>query len=182
MTGTPNGKDPTSSLGGCEGDWIWAPAGDPHPPGEFSENVRKKYTSAFNMMTSLDKNGIVMNKLLTWMDIQKDTPPDTWKAHLKTLYTDEEILEAKTALFDGVGGESTRIGEFKKHNIKTKHLEDLIEAVDKLWNNNEMPLLIASSKMIKTMRNYNMVDDNKVNIADAVNKMKELENTVKACL
>ena len=45
-----------------------------------------------------------------------------------------------------------------------------------------MPLLIASSKMIKTMRNYNMVDDGKDNIADAINKMKELEITMNTCL
>ena len=134
-------------------------------------------------MTNLNKNGIVLNKLLAWMDIQKDTiPPDTWTAHLKTLYTDEDILEAKNALFEAVGGDQSRIGVFKKHNIQQKHLEDLLDAVHKLWNNEEMPLLIASSKMIKTMRNYNMVDDGKDNIADAINKMKELEITMNTCL
>ena len=58
----------------------------------------------------------------------------------------------------------------------------IYEAVEKLWNNDEMTLLVASSQMIKTMRNYNMVDASKENIADAINKMKEVENTLKACL
>ena len=160
--------NPSSKVGGVgEGDWVLAPDGEITPSG------REK----------LMDNGIVMNRLLAWMEIQKDTtPPDTWQAHLKTLYTEEDILEAKNILFETVGGVDSRIGVFKKHNIKQKHLEDLIEAVDKLWNNDEMPLLVASSHMIKTMRNYNMVDTNKENIADAINKMKEVENTLKACL
>ena len=54
-----------------------------------------------------------MNKLLAWMEIQKDMIlPDTWKAHLKTLYTDDDIIEAKTVLFESVGGDNITIGKF----------------------------------------------------------------------
>ena len=45
-----------------------------------------------------------------------------------------------------------------------------------------MPLLVASSKMVKVVRNYNMVDAGNVNIADAINKMRQVEDTLKACL
>ena len=85
-----------------------------------------------------------------------------------------------------MGGDDKRIGKFMNHlnndKGKLKHLDDLIEAADKLWNNDEMPLLVASSKMVKGVRNYNMVDADTVNIADAINKMKQVEDTLKSCL
>ena len=151
------------------GMWTWIPVSDSNEV-ELDEQIQdqttprvdasieKKFDLAFSKMKSLNPNGVVMNKLLAWMDIQKDMiPPNTWKAHLQTLYTDEDIIEAKNVLFESVGGVDTRIGKFKNHNVKEKHLEDLIDATGKLWNNNEMPLLVASSKMVKGMRNYNML-------------------------
>ena len=189
MTGLPNGKGPPPCPIGVDGDWFWKPASKSNEQSSDDDNnvsfksESKQYSLAFKEMVNENKNGVVMNKLLAWMDVQRDMlPPDTWKAHLKSLYTEDEILEAKVALFDAVGGDSSRIGAFKKHHIKQKHLDDLIEAVEKLWNEDEMPLVVVTSRMVKTLRNYSLVDSNKVNLADAMNKMKELENTVKACL
>ena len=176
MACSSSGNNRTSKEG--ESDWDWSNASDVYSEGVYS----KKFSSAINMMVNANKHGIVMNKLLAWMDVQKDTTPsDTWKAHLKMSFTEEEILDAKVMLFEAVGGETSTIGVFKKHHVKQKHLDDLVDAVGKLWDANEMPLVIASSKMIKTMRNYSLVDSSHENIADAVNKIKELENTVKAC-
>ena len=188
--GGPTGPPGQEGGGPGGGTWTWIPVSSDEPVEQtdqiaalVDESIEKKFDLAFSVMKGLNPNGVVMNKLLAWMDIQKDMiPPDTWKAHLKTLYTDEDIIEAKTALFESVGGDDTRIGKFKNHHVKEKHLEDLIDAAGKLWNNNEMPLVVASSKMIKGMRNYNMVDADNVNLADAMNKMKQVEDTLKACL
>ena len=61
-------------------------------------------------------------------------------------------------------------------------MDDLVDACGKLWEHDEMPLIVATSKMIKNMRNYSMVDNNNQNIADVINKVKELENSFMACL
>ena len=209
--GTPTGPPahaqgpPQVPLGAVGGEWIWNPMivtdqGDTMVTEDEevesdtaqedivrTETDSKKFTQAFSAMKNLNVNGVVFNKLLVWMDIQKDMIPcGTWKAHLKTLFTDEEVIDAKNALFEAVGGDDTRIGKFMNHlnndKGRQKHLDDLIEAADKLWNNDEMPLLVASSKMVKGVRNYNMVDADTVNIADAINKMKQVEDTLKACL
>ena len=190
----PPGQEVGGPGGGPPGGmWTWIPVSSDSEvePVEHidqvaplvDESIERKFDLAFSVMKSLNPNGVVMNKLLAWMEIQKDMiPPNTWKAHLKTLYTDDDIIEAKTVLFESVGGDSTRIGKFKNHHVKEKHLEDLIDAAGKLWNNNEMPLVVASSKMIKGMRNYNMVDADNVNLADAINKIKQVEDTLKACI
>ena len=190
--------------GDQSGEWVWRPiSGSGHEEGDdervsestsesmITENDRsepgKRFDVTFSKIKNLSEHGVILDKLLVWMDIQKDMiPSDSWKAHLKTLFTDEEVIDAKAALFEAVGGENSRIGKFKNHqgNDKgiLKHVDDLIEAAGKLWEKNEMPLLVASSKMVKGMRNYNMVDANTVNIADAIDKMKQVENTLKACL
>ena len=199
----PHGQGGGGASFGPPGEWIWTPAplsteidGQKEPSAappvtdtaaSVVEGNEKNFVSAFSEMKKLNINGVIMNKLLVWMDIQKDTiPPDTWKAHLKSLYTDKDIIEAKTVLFETVGGNEKRIGQFKNHNDNAKgnqkHIDDLIDAAEKLWNNDEMPLLVASSKMIKGMRNYNMVDTDHVNLADAINKIKQVEDTLKACL
>ena len=126
MTGPNSGQDPPISSIQSETDWIWNPAGSLSTTVEKSDKsiyVQKKYSLAFEKMIIENANGVVMNKLLAWMDVQQDTiPPDTWKAHLKTLYTDDEIIDAKVALFEVVGGETSAIGTFKKHHIKQKHI------------------------------------------------------------
>ena len=119
MAGPTNGKDPPNDLVDGDSEWIWGTPGSQFSTvdnSEISYTVKNSFKTAINTMTSFNRNGVVMNKLLAWMDIQKDmVPPDTWKAHLNTLYTDDEILETKIALFNAVGGDKTRIGTFKKH-------------------------------------------------------------------
>ena len=144
---------------------------DPNNP-----DPKNKVAVDFIMANTI--NGVVINGLLIWMDIQNQTtPPAIWKAQLIELFTDEEILEAKKALFDTVGGTGTRIGIFENHpKKKSLHAEDLVTAMKKLWDAGEAPLLLGTSKMMRTTRIYNVEKENETNISDVLNRVKLLES------
>ena len=94
-------------------------------------------------------------------------------------FDDEEIPDAKTVLFSTVGGDGSRIGKFENHPKKTSlHAEDLVVAMKKLWEADEAPLLLGTSTMMRTIRNYNMEKENEVNIADVMNRVKLLEKGI----
>ena len=136
--------------------------------------------SVIDQIKENSPNGAVINGLLVWMDIQNNTTaPTIWKAQMIETFEDEEILVAKTVLFSTVGGEGTRIGKFENHpKKKSLHAEDLIAAMIKLWDADEVPLLLGTSAMIRTIRNYNMEIENDVNIADVMNRVKLLEKGI----
>ena len=139
-----------------------------------------KSKDALDFISANSSHGVVINGLLIWIDIQNQTtPPAIWKAQMIELFTDDEILEAKTRLFNAVGGEATRIGIFENHpKKKSLHAEDLVTAMKRLWESGEKPLLLASSDMMRTTRIYNVEKENESNISDVLNRVKLLESSL----
>ena len=152
--------------------------------GDSGGDPPDRWKGAIDQIKEQSPNGAIINGLLVWMDIQNNTTaPTIWKNQMIEAFDDEEIIEAKTVLFSTVGGDGSRIGKFENHpKKKSLHAEDLVVAMKKLWDADEVPLLLGTSTMMRTVRNYNMEKENDVNIADVMNRVKLLEKGIEKAL
>ena len=82
--------------------------------GEDDGWVKKKGVAEMEeYIRSSAPNGVVLNGLLVWIDIQKKTTPENiWKAQALSKCSKEDITEAKNALLE-VGDELV-IGKIEK--------------------------------------------------------------------
>ena len=127
-------------------------------------------------------NGIVMNGLLVWINIQrKSTAENIWKSQLLKKNLAEEITAAKHALWEVaddniVGKYSVRRGEKKV----TAEIDDICGAMKKLEQANDLPLFIASSEMVAKVPVLNSINSDEINIGDVMNTVKSLEESMNA--
>ena len=96
------------------------------------------------------KNGVVIDGVVAWIDVQTDGVAEAiWMSQAEAKYSDEEVNDAKKALWDAAGkniGDSfpKRIGKSKRGS----DIDDIHKALMKLKCSNALPLILASSRMV----------------------------------
>ena len=132
-----------------------------------------------NYLQNNAKNGIVLNGVVAWIDIQQDRiANEIWMNQAIVKYTDEEVTNAKADLWKAAAKaleEDVRVrkGENKKRN----DIDDIHVALGKLRNLNATPLIIANSKMVAHMPPFGGLKEDS-DISDVINKVKVLENSL----
>ena len=72
--------------------------------GGADSDPRAVNTDLLEFIGKQGKNGIVLDGVVTWIEIQQDRSADElWKAQAIAGYTDEEIYDAKVALWNAAG-------------------------------------------------------------------------------
>ena len=124
-------------------------------------------------------NGVAVNGILVWMDIQQNTtPPEVWQAQADYAFEDGEIDVAQSA----AGARKDIIGEIVAHRSpgkKRKNLEDIYKAMSALKDNNAMPLPLGTSPMVKEFPPFHC-DKETMNITDVMTKIKVVEQSLGA--
>ena len=98
------------------------------------------------------KNGIVISGLVAWMEVQMDTEGcEIWRGLVERNWSETEVSQAKEALKAACGPLlETLVPDFKtKRQKKEKEIEDIRKAIVALQNSNSMPLILASSGMMR---------------------------------
>ena len=98
------------------------------------------------------KNGIVISGLVAWMEGQMDTEGcEIWRGLVERNWSETEVSQAKEALKAACGPLlETLVPDFKtKRQKKEKEIEDIRKAIVALQNSNSMPLILASSGMMR---------------------------------
>ena len=96
--------------------------------------------------------GVVISGLVAWMEVQMDTEGcEIWRALAERNWLEGEVSQAKEALKAACGPLlETLVPEFKTNRQKKeKEIEDSRKAIFALQKNNSMPLVLASSRMMK---------------------------------
>ena len=98
------------------------------------------------------KNGIAINGLLVWIDVQqRTTPPNVWMAQASNAFLEEDVDAARSALWKAVGERKDVIGNIIGHkspNKKEKNLEDIHKAMMALKEKELLPFLLCSNRMV----------------------------------
>ena len=101
--------------------------------GGDGENVEENLVDVFGYLKNEAKNGIAINGILVWIDVQqKSTPPDVWIAQASYAFCEGEVEAARSALWKAVGVRKELIGEIIGHKSpgkKIKNLEDIHKAM-----------------------------------------------------
>ena len=127
-------------------------------------------------------NGIVMNGLLLWINIQRMTTAENiWKSQLLKKNVAEEITAAKHALWEVadeniVGRYSVRRGDKKL----SAEIDDIAGAMKKLQQANDLPMFLATSDMIAKGPVLNSINREEVDVGDVLNNVKRMEESMSA--
>ena len=130
-----------------------------------------------------DRRKPISNNVLLWFSAQLDTTPEAsiFDSAIKH-FLEEEILNAKTVLFNACEGDDTTIGAKElrrggaKESRKDKDCKDIIEAIKTLREEGSEPLFVASKDGIMKCPTIipvpNIMNDNavmlKINALEAV--------------
>ena len=127
------------------------------------------------------KNGIVVDGIIAWIDIQQDRSADQlWKARALDRYCDEEVSAAKVALWKASEKNIGYAAPARQGDNKTKaDIEDIENALTKLKLANAKPTVLATSKMISRTPNFCGVSGNS-DVNDVAQKVKNMENSMNA--
>ena len=135
----------------------------------------------FGYLRKESKNGIAINGILVWIDVQqKSTPPNVWLAQAAYAFCDEQVDAARSALWKAVGCRKEFIGEIIGHKSpgkKEKNIEDIHKAMMKLKEKNALPMLLCTNGMVPNFPAFHC-DKDATNMTDLVMKMKVLEQSM----
>ena len=126
------------------------------------------------------KNGVAINGILTWIDIQqKETAPIFWQAQADENFTDEEVMDAKKALWKACGTKLEIIGPIVNRTADRKKttIDKFGKAMIKLKEYNVLPLLLGSSDMMKRAPYFNTCPST-ANASDVLARVKVLEDSM----
>ena len=96
------------------------------------------------LMSKAKNVGVIINGILTWIDIQqKETAPILWQAQADEHFSEEEIMDAKKALWHACGMKTSIIGPIVNRQVDRKKVTivDIGKAMIKL---KEMGVLSSS--------------------------------------
>ena len=95
-------------------------------------------------------HGVILNGFLVWADLKRRTIPiNTWKEDAIRYFTEDEIADAKSMLWDVC--DESMIGRMVKRQGQSKttsEINDICNALSALSDNARVPLFIATSTMI----------------------------------
>ena len=126
------------------------------------------------------KNGVIVNGILTWIDIQqKETAPDLWQAQANEHFEEKEVMEAKRILWKVCVSRLDIIGPAvnRKTDKKKATIDDIGKAMAKLKEFKALPLLLGSSNMMKRAPCYN-TRPSTANASDVISRVKVLEDSL----
>ena len=130
-------------LPDCGGAWVPDTGGGGE--GDLPTNILQQ-------LRDHGKNGVVISGLVAWMEVQMNTEGcDIWRGLAERNWLDSEVTHAKEALSSACGDVlTTLVPEFKtRRQKKEKEIEDIRKAIVALQINNRMPLVLASTGMMK---------------------------------
>ena len=135
----------------------------------------------FGYLSKESKNGIAINGILVWIDVQqKTTPPNVWLAQASYAFCEEQVDAARSALWKAVGSRKELIGDIIAHKSpgkKEKNLEDLNKAMMTLKEKDALPMLLCTNGMVPNFPAFHC-DKEATNMTDLVIKMKVLEESM----
>ena len=113
MTMTSNGMEQQHDPGPGPGPGAGAGGGG-GASGGLDGGLSGNVTDVINQLSGLGKNGIIVNAVLVWIDIQmQGTPDNCCKVEAEMRFTDCEITESRTLLWNIARVRSDKIGEVK---------------------------------------------------------------------
>ena len=149
--------------------------------GGDGENVEENLVDVFGYLKNEAKNGIAINGILVWIDVQqKSTPPDVWIAQASYAFCEGEVEAARSALWKAVGVRKELIGEIIGHKSpgkKIKNLEDIHKAMITLKEKEALPMLLCSNGMVPNFPAFHC-DKKEMDTTDVLAKMKVLEQSM----
>ena len=128
------------------------------------------------------KNGVILNGILTWIDIQqKTTAPFVWRNQAMAWFSEPEVMEAKEALWNVCGNKVDIIGKIinrTSNDKKNVTIGDIGDAMVKLRGKGVMPLCPASSLMMQRVPCYNTTCKDDTDVTNVVTRVKALEESM----
>ena len=155
-----------------------------------SENEKYGVKECCEYLSIHANNGVALNSLLLWVDIQRQLHPENhWKALAIKGFLDSEITEAKELLWRT--SDITIIGKMTKRQGATKkvsEVNDICVALKKLSEKDCVPMFISTSGMVaqtpifnsRPLRNDSDVTNEKLNNIDE--SIKSLKNDLVSSL
>ena len=139
--------------------------------------MAEKFKGILNFLSKNGKNGVLLNKVLVWTEIQSSmTVGDIWIQQAKAKFLPEKIMQAKALFFqcakDNDCEEITGkyVAHKKGNNPVEQNLKELAAALKKLSDVNRMPLILGSTQMMKSTPVYS-VDDTNVGMCDVMERL-----------
>ena len=128
------------------------------------------------------KNGVILNGVLTWIDIQqKTTAPLVWRNQAIAWFSEPEVMEAKEALWKVCENKVKIIGKLvnrTSNDKKNVSIGDIGDAMAKLKERNLMPLLLGSSLMLQRVPCYNTTSKDDTDVSNVVTRVTALEDSM----
>ena len=135
----------------------------------------------FGYLRNVGLNGIAINGILVWIDIQmKSTPENIWMAQAESHFADLEIDLARSSLWKAANDKKEVIGGMVAHKTpgKThKNLVDIVKAMKALKEKSMLPLLLSTSDMMKKCPAFHC-DKEETKAVDIMTKVKVLEESM----
>ena len=129
-----------------------AGAGGGAPP-EGGGGGADSLSDVFGYLRAVGPNGIAINGILVWIDIQqKSTPENVWMAQAESHFADLEIDLARSSLWKAAIDKKAIIGNMIVHKTPgkvRKNLVDIAKAMMILKEKSMLPLLLTTSNMMK---------------------------------
>ena len=150
------------------------------PPGKTGggEDTLK---DVFGYLRNNGSNGIAINGILAWIDIQqKSTPENIWMAQAESHFADHEIDVARSALWKAASNRKDLIGAMVAHKSPGKahkNLVDIAKAMKILKEKKMLPMLISTSDMMKKCPAFHVEKDD-TNAVDIMARAKVLEESM----
>ena len=124
------------------------------------EEVDQCYIDFNDYLMHNGKNGIILDGVLTWIDVpQRKTADHVWRNQANTWFTEEEVMKAKEAFWRVCGDRVELIGKVVNRTSADKinvTIGDIGDAIAKLRSQGVLPLLLGSSNMLKRVPFYNL--------------------------
>ena len=111
-----------------------------------------RLVDVFSFMKNNAMNGIAINGLLVWMDVQqKTTPPNILLAQAAATFCEIDVDAARADLWKAAGNRKDLIGEIVAHRNpgkKEKNLEDIHKTMMILKEKDVLPLPVVQKIQI----------------------------------